>query len=377
MTADFPPELVHLILDHLQLIGSSSLRQCALVCKSWQYPSSSRLFALITLVVTPDAIDSFFAVADTSLLPLADFIRKLRLEEEEDAEGGVVRPIRALERLRRVQTLSLVMTDSALERARDWLSTTFPAVHTLTFHAYRPDSMRPILAVISDFPALEKLVIVRASAGFFATHAFPPDYVFPPRLRAVFITHKIEAFFLQIVSLNTIPQFASITWPEFGGWPHAGSAMGTYFSCAGAALRHLRLCPGFRQPFSLAVEAAALRHCTGLRSLYIGSTRDRRPHTILLSALPHLRAPELALITLAPPYGRSIVRGADLVSDTDADIHLDDPDTWRGIDKALSGALFAGLETLDVALGGKAWLGPCLVRHMPLCAARGILVLNH
>ncbi|KAJ6597282.1 hypothetical protein DFH09DRAFT_1072165 [Mycena vulgaris] len=239
--------------------------------------------------------------------------------------------------------------------------------------------MRTVLDVVSSFSSLQNLEIHWVNDDFFNVYPFPPDYVFSPRLRAVAIAGYIQDFFLQILSLNTIPLFSSITWGQFSAWPGEDTPIGKYFSRAGAALHHLRLHPGFKQPFNFASEPSPLRHCTGLRSLYIGhigTSRHNNPHAILLAALPYFRAPELASITLSAPYG-TVSPAVDTVPAADAAVVCPaDTDTWRAIDKALAGDMFAGLEALNVMCGGNAWLKRHLAGCMPLCAARGILVVD-
>ncbi|KAJ7723968.1 hypothetical protein DFH07DRAFT_971393 [Mycena maculata] len=350
-----PPELVDLILDYLFICyhknPSVGLGRCALVCKSWQRLSTSRVFNSVTL--HNGNLDSFFALADTSSLPLPSYILSLTLEEHEEGDLSS-NHLSAIGRLSQLQNLCLCLTDSAVDRHAEILRNAFPSLHTLKFHAYFADSgMRGILRVVSLFPSLENLEILYVPPNFFARYSFRPDY---------------------ILSLNTIPLLSSITWPNFNAWPHTDSHVGKYLSHAGAALRHLYLQPGYRQRFDFTSAPIPLRHASGLRSLYIGRTTTSAPHDILLAALPYLCAPELASIMLQAPYGSTL---ASEVLDPlpDADVCLRDGATWRAIDMALAGEMFTGLRTLAVGGGGKAWFGPHLARYMPLCATRGILVV--
>ncbi|KAJ7766890.1 hypothetical protein B0H16DRAFT_374927 [Mycena metata] len=239
MIPEFPTELIEFFLDYLvDWEAKRSLARCALVCKAWHYPSTSRRFAMVLL--DNDDIEGLFELAKTSLVPLPDFIRRLRFYED---AGHPLPPdqIMAIREMHRVQELCLTLSDNSIHRHERILSTTFTSLHTLKFYFRYNNSMDIILPLLSLLPSIRNLKILHARHNFFSIYSFPPDYRFPPNITTLAIqTRDINGLFEQILSLRPLPLFSSIVWLGFVGWDELDSPIGRYLRQAGAALHHGR-----------------------------------------------------------------------------------------------------------------------------------------
>ncbi|KAJ7047161.1 hypothetical protein C8F04DRAFT_1062877 [Mycena alexandri] len=376
MVPDFPIELIEFFLNYLvDWEAKRSLARCALVCKAWHYPSTSRSFA--TVLLDNDDIEALFELAKTSLVPLPDFIRRLRFYED---SGHPLPPnhITAVRGMHRVQELCLTLSDNSIHRYQKILSTTFTSLHTLKFYFRYNNSMDTILPLLSSLHSIQNLEILYARHNFFSTYTFPPDYHFPPNLTSIAIqTKDINGLFEQILSLRPLPLFSSIVWLGFVGWDDLDSPISRYLRQAGAALHHLHIAPGKSLHFHSFNDASLLSHSVGLRSLHISSAKgippqhaSHAPRDILLGVLPHLHAPQLASISIE----------ADGVNNHDTPISglaVDARDrTWTAIDTALTEDKFAKLQTLAIGGVSQPWIRTQMIKNMPFCIARGILVLE-
>ncbi|KAJ7172156.1 hypothetical protein C8R46DRAFT_1216021 [Mycena filopes] len=386
MAPHFPTELVEFFLDHLVDCGAHrALARCALVCKAWHYPSTSRRFGAVLL--DNDDIDALFELATTSLVPLPDFIRRLRFYEDEAHPLPPAQIMAVRERMPRVEELCLTLSDASLSRYRSVLSAAFPALRTLQFYFRYNTSMDPVLPLIASFPTLQKLDILHARRNFFGGYDFPREYRFPLGLTTVTISSaEMEGFFQQVLRLSAVPLFSSIVWLGFIGWPAEDSAVAHYLRHAGAALHQLHIVPGRSIHFQSVHSAALLGHSTGLRNLQIGSVSGRAllpaayaPRDILLGVLPHLHAPQLAAITLevvVPEADAFVYTPATLTGAHVVDLAGDANDaTWTALDNALAEDKFAKLERVALSGATKSAVGPRIKENMPFCRARGILAL--
>ncbi|KAJ7117580.1 hypothetical protein C8R44DRAFT_854423 [Mycena epipterygia] len=381
--ANLPAELIGLLIDKLHYFEDRlTLEACGLVCKAWLYSSRARVFADVYL--HKDNITSFCDIAESSILPIMEFVRNMTLEYIEDPSLSALHRVRSLfwdeagtaisdlnDDIQRlgpfpaVKFLRLEMSSEMLDRHSVFFGKIFPNLWTLDIDAVNTGSMGSILRAIASFPSLNSLKIRDLDHKYTITDPISPAYQFPPGLRAVDISARdVDDFFRWLLSLDTVPIFPSVsTW---NAWPDENSQLGKYLCRIGPGLRHLCLdsymCETEKQ---YVTDPVAFSHCTGLRSLKV-SAEHEEVSRILLKILPLLHSSELASITL---------ENSAFHEASPSNVTLD---RWHKIDGLLGGENFVGLKTFRII--GDGWTGGCGVdsaaEQMPSSVARGILQLD-
>ncbi|KAJ7180926.1 hypothetical protein C8R46DRAFT_1070955 [Mycena filopes] len=359
-----PLEVEYRILALLRRYDKRTIRRCGLVCRAWLHFSRSNVFLDVTLTQTNVA--SFVDIMATSLLPIYDLIRTMNLESTLTSEStNTADRFTALRRLGncpKVETLSILLDDFQLGNHLGFLGSAFTALSSLSVTVTLSQHPSIILDAIACFPTLKYLEIRYTPVNFFANYSIRRSYQFPAGLDEVEMDD--DDFFAMILTLDTVPIFSSVTVSQCPLLDNSG--LGKYLLHAGHEVHHLSV-----EDYDNAIDdddddlAAALRQCTGLRSLELASEESYwGVPSWLLACLRKVPSCSLTHINIRIRVGFFNKN------------NIDTCDLWRVIDDSLKADKFAKLEAFTIAGLPKQYWASLRERLLVSSQARGILVFK-
>ncbi|KAJ7117488.1 hypothetical protein C8R44DRAFT_983023 [Mycena epipterygia] len=346
MAQKLPRELVDLVLGELRTdyyLERLTLARCGLVCKNWLPSSRYHLFAEVTL--NDRTMRSFLRVLQTSPLPIPTFIRSLYLSF---TGSSSVQSLGEIGPLPQVTHLRITMKDPVYTRNYALLTNSFANIYSLELERCHLQ-LESVLETVSSFPLLESLGLHRVTLSFDPLAS--AGYQFPPRWRTLTLDlpkDMMELFFQQILGLDTIPDFTSLS--VYRMYPTEESSFGKYLSHVGNGLQYLLV----QSDAQTHPDPTALCYSTGLRHLDVVFRTDLNIPSTVFRILRCIRSNSLATVNLIDNGANGIV------------LH-----EWEQLDWALADDQFANLHT--VTIKSISSMLPQLPQHMPLSVGRGIL----